>query len=137
MRTVPPDAHWDRHSSTSTGGCHGPSSNIRALGCHPDLGRQPDRHRADAPRLRARARPSVPGEAAMSTADDRMWTARLRARAARALPPDQILPDRQPAYVASWIYVFGVATLAALVVVLASGTILALEGPQWYHTSAE
>ena len=73
----------------------------------------------------------------MSTVDDRMWTARLRARAARALPPDQILPDRQPAYVASWIYVFGVATLAALVVVLASGTILALEGPQWYHTSTE
>ena len=25
-----------------------------------------------------------------------------------ALPPDKLLPDRQPAYVASWIYVFGV-----------------------------
>jgi hypothetical protein len=73
----------------------------------------------------------------MTTTDERMWTARLRKRAIDALPPDQILPDRQPAYVASWIYVFGVATLAALLIVLASGTVLALEGPQWYHGSPE
>ncbi len=73
----------------------------------------------------------------MSTADGRMWTARLRNRATGAFPPDQLLPDRQPAYVASWIYVFGVATLAALLIVLASGGILALEGPQWYHGSPE
>ena len=26
------------------------------------------------------------------------------------LPADQLLPDRQPAYMASWIYVFGVLT---------------------------
>jgi quinol-cytochrome oxidoreductase complex cytochrome b subunit len=51
------------------------------------------------------------------------------------LPPDQLLPDRQPAYVASWIYVFGALTLAALGVVVASGSVLALEGPQWYHGS--
>ena len=73
----------------------------------------------------------------MSTVEERMWTARLRERAVRTLPPDQLLPDRQPAYVASWIYVFGVASLAALLVVLASGTVLALEGPQWYHVSPE
>jgi quinol---cytochrome c reductase cytochrome b subunit, bacillus type len=73
----------------------------------------------------------------MTVQDERMWTARLRRRAVTALPPEQLLPDRQPAYVASWIYVFGVLTLAALVVVLVSGGILALEGPQWYHGSAE
>ncbi|MDT7549676.1 MAG: hypothetical protein QOE84_2070, partial [Actinomycetota bacterium] len=50
-------------------------------------------------------------------------------------PPEQLLPDRQPAYVTSWIYVFGVATLAAFLVVGASGTVLALEGPQWWHRS--
>jgi hypothetical protein len=50
-------------------------------------------------------------------ADAKMWTARLRRRVVQALPPDRLLPDRQPAYVASWIYVFGVATVAALVVV--------------------
>jgi len=73
----------------------------------------------------------------MSTTDERMWTARLRRRATDALPPEQLLPDRQPAYVGSWIYVFGVATLAALLIVLVSGAILALEGPQWYHGSPE
>ena len=73
----------------------------------------------------------------MSTTDERMWTARLRNRATRAFPPEQLLPDRQPAYVASWIYVFGVATLAALLIVLATGGILALEGPQWYHGSPD
>ena len=65
----------------------------------------------------------------------RMWTARIRNRAVSALPPEKLLPDRQPSYVASWIYVFGVATLAAFLVVLLSGTVLALKGPQWFHTS--
>jgi quinol-cytochrome oxidoreductase complex cytochrome b subunit len=73
----------------------------------------------------------------MTVSDERMWTGWLRRRAVAALPPDQLLPDRQPAYVASWIYVFGVLTLAALIVVLASGGILALEGPQWYHGSPQ
>jgi hypothetical protein len=68
--------------------------------------------------------------------DAGMWSARLRRRAVNAFPPEQLLPDRQPAYVASWIYVFGVATLAALVVVIGSGLILTLEGPQWYHVSS-
>ena len=72
---------------------------------------------------------------AVDPGDERMWTARLRRQAVRALPPEQLLPDRQPAYVASWIYVFGVATLSALFIVLASGVTLALLGPQWYHVS--
>jgi hypothetical protein len=74
---------------------------------------------------------------APATGTERMWTARLRGRAVAAFPPEQLLPDEQPAYVASWIYVFGVATLAALVMVLGSGIVLALLGPQWYHVSAE
>jgi ubiquinol-cytochrome c reductase cytochrome b subunit len=63
------------------------------------------------------------------------WSGRLRGRALRSFPPDELLPDRQPVYVQSWIYVFGVLTLAALVVVLVSGGILALKGPQWWHSS--
>ncbi len=70
-----------------------------------------------------------------SQGDERMWTARLRNRAVTAFPPERLLPDRQPAYVASWIYVFGVTTLAALVIVLASGALLVFGGPQWYHNS--
>src|SRR5580693_5679529 len=62
-----------------------------------------------------------------------MWTARLRRRALRILPPDKLLPDRQPAYVASWIYVFGVGSLAALAVAIVSGFGLALGGPDWWH----
>ncbi len=69
------------------------------------------------------------------TGDDRMWTARLRERAVGAFPPEQLLPDRQPVYVSSWIYVFGVLTIAALLVALASGGILALKGPVWWHGS--
>jgi quinol-cytochrome oxidoreductase complex cytochrome b subunit len=61
------------------------------------------------------------------------WTVRLRGRLVGALPPEKLLPDGQPAYVASWIYVFGVLTLTALVVIILSGSILALKGPGWWH----
>ena len=68
--------------------------------------------------------------------DADMWTARARNTALRHLPPDKLLPDRQPAYVSSWVYVFGVATLAALVLALISGTILSIGGSDWWHTSS-
>jgi hypothetical protein len=74
--------------------------------------------------------------AALEPADDDtagMWTARVRRRAVKALPPGKLLPDRQPAYVASWIYVFGVGSLAAFGVVIVSGFALALGGPDWWH----
>lgn len=64
------------------------------------------------------------------------WTRRLRRRTVEAFPPDRLLPDEQPAYVASWVYVFGVLTLASLVVVVASGIILSLKGPTWWHLSS-
>jgi hypothetical protein len=65
--------------------------------------------------------------------DATMWTARVRRRALALLPPGKLLPDRQPGYVASWAYVFGVASLAALGVAIASGFALALGGPDWWH----
>jgi ubiquinol-cytochrome c reductase cytochrome b subunit len=64
------------------------------------------------------------------------WAGRLRSRAVRSLPPERLLPDRQPVYVASWIYVFGVLTIAAFLVVLGSGVLLAVAGPQWWHRSS-
>src|SRR3954463_1547784 len=64
------------------------------------------------------------------------WTAALKDRMSRTLPADQVLPDRQPAYVASWIYVFGVLTLAGLFVVVGSGIVLAMGGAAWWHTSS-
>jgi hypothetical protein len=71
--------------------------------------------------------------AAASPGDADMWTAKARTTAARLLPPKKLLPDRQPAYVASWVYVFGVASLAALGIVIASGFALTLGGPDWWH----
>ncbi len=66
---------------------------------------------------------------------DRSWTVALRRRLAGALPPEKLLPGEQPAYVASWIYVFGVLTLSSLVTIIGSGTVLALKGPGWWHDS--
>jgi ubiquinol-cytochrome c reductase cytochrome b subunit len=63
----------------------------------------------------------------------RSWTARVREAGVAALPPERLLPDGQPTYVASWIYVFGVASIAALIVIVLSGSILALKGPAWWH----
>src|SRR5215475_14491066 len=67
--------------------------------------------------------------------DASMWTYRLRRWAMRLLPPGKLLPDRQPAYVASWIYTFGVATLVALGIAIVSGFALALGGTDWWHTN--
>jgi hypothetical protein len=76
----------------------------------------------------------VPGTDA-DDADRRMWTNRVRRRALALLPPQKLLPDRQPAYVASWVYVFGVASLAALFMAIVSGFAIALGGTDWWHTN--
>jgi len=100
----------------------------------------PGRHRTEPAVL---ADPSPDGEAPSATPakpavlseDDRMWTARVRRWAVRTLPPGKLLPDRQPAYVASWIYVFGVGALVAFIVAVASGVAIALGGVDWWHTN--
>jgi quinol-cytochrome oxidoreductase complex cytochrome b subunit len=67
--------------------------------------------------------------------DSHQLSAKLRGAAVAALPPERLMPDRQPAYVASWIYVFGVLTLSALGVVIVTGLVLAIFGPSWWHLS--
>jgi hypothetical protein len=64
-----------------------------------------------------------------------MWTAAVRRRATAALPPAKLLPDRQPAYVSSWVYVFGVGALAALAMAIVSGFTIAIGGTDWWHTN--
>ncbi len=77
-----------------------------------------------------------PRQRVPSDDDSGLWTAKLRSAWLRHLPPEKMLPDSQPAYVASWIYVFGVLTMVAFAVVIASGCVLALEGPIWWHESS-
>lgn len=64
------------------------------------------------------------------------WTGRTRRATLEKFKPADLLPEDQPAYVASWVYVFGVATIAALVMLIASGLVLTLNGPAWWHTSS-
>jgi quinol-cytochrome oxidoreductase complex cytochrome b subunit len=64
------------------------------------------------------------------------WTRAVQQRLARTLPIEQLLPDRQPYYVGSWVYVFGVTSIAALIWTILSGVILAFFGPQWWHTTS-
>ncbi len=76
--------------------------------------------------------------AGQTTAEDLergTWTGKVRDSTLKAFPPDRLLPDRQPVYVASWIYVFGALTIGAFIVVLLSGAVLAIEGPSWWHRS--
>src|SRR5947209_10890684 len=95
----------------------------------------PRAHGGEEPAAASDIAEPVPGAGA-APGDERMWTARARRRALTSLPPHKLLPDRQPAYVASWVYVFGVASLAAFGVVIVSGFAIALGGPDWWHTNS-
>jgi hypothetical protein len=79
--------------------------------------------------------PDPVADPGIAPGDERMWTARARRSALTSLPPHKLLPDRQPAYVASWVYVFGVASLAALGVAIVSGFAIAIGGTDWWHTN--
>ena len=76
--------------------------------------------------------PISPGSSATGTpaGRDKGWTAALRGRLDGRLPLEEVLPTRQPAFVGSWVYVFGVVTIAALVWVLVSGCVLAFMGSE-------
>ena len=46
--------------------------------------------------------------------DETGWTASVRRRVEKTLPITELLPTKQPAYIGSWVYIFGVVTIAAL-----------------------
>jgi quinol-cytochrome oxidoreductase complex cytochrome b subunit len=62
------------------------------------------------------------------------WTLALRKKLAKDLPSEHVLPDKQPSFVRSAVYLFGALTIAAFAVIIISGTVLAIFGPQWWHT---
>ncbi len=88
-------------------------------------------------RVSGGASPASAGGAAFQPPDSPSgsWTESLRTRIVHVVPEGEALPDRQPVYVSSWIYVFGVLTMAALAVVIATGGVLAVGGAAWWHTS--
>lgn len=67
---------------------------------------------------------------------DRTWTGAVRRLLERRLPLNHILPSRQPFFVGSWVYVFGVVAITGLIWVIGSGVVLAFFGPGWWHVSA-
>ena len=86
--------------------------------------------------MQTRPSPTVPaGTNGGPGGDDGSWTYKTRAWIDRTLPMDHLLPHRQPYYVGSWVYVFGVITIAALGWVVVSGVVLLFMGPQWWHSS--
>lgn len=90
--------------------------------------------RADGP-----SKDPLPGGGAHTSAtepDPGSWTVALRERLVHVVPSGQALPDRQPVYVASWVYAFGVLTLAAMAVIIVTGGILSLGGVAWWHGSS-
>jgi quinol-cytochrome oxidoreductase complex cytochrome b subunit len=64
------------------------------------------------------------------------WTKRAQEALRRELPYEDLLPSELPVYVHSYVYYFGVATLASFVMLVVSGIVLAAFGPQWWHVSA-
>jgi hypothetical protein len=64
------------------------------------------------------------------------WTRSVREWLSTRLPASHLLPDQQPTYMRSAVYLFGALTIASLVLVIGSGTILAIFGPQWWHLNA-
>lgn len=62
-------------------------------------------------------------------------TTTLQKKLSQSLPYEELLPDEQPAYVHSYVYLFGIATLASFVILIGTGVVLAAFGPQWWHFS--
>lgn len=62
-------------------------------------------------------------------------TGALQRKLSQGLPYEELLPEEQPAYVHSYVYLFGIATIASFILLMATGVVLAAFGPQWWHFS--
>jgi quinol-cytochrome oxidoreductase complex cytochrome b subunit len=70
---------------------------------------------------------------------NRWYTMNLTRRVQRLvtdnLPLEDALPTQMPVYVNSVVYLFGVTALSALAALIATGVVMSLFGPGWYHGS--
>lgn len=51
------------------------------------------------------------------------------------LKPEDVLPTRMPTYVNSVSYLLGASTLSALALLVLTGVVLSIFGPEWWHVS--
>ena len=63
------------------------------------------------------------------------WTRRVRRYLETEIPMEDLLPDELPAYVQSYVYLFGAMTVSGFLLLILSGIVLAAFGPQWWHIS--
>ena len=70
---------------------------------------------------------------------NRWYTMNLTRQAQRLvtdnLSLEDALPTQMPVYVNSIVYLFGVTVLSALAALIATGVVMSLFGPDWYHGS--
>ena len=62
-------------------------------------------------------------------------TKAIRDKIKKEVDIDEILPDKLPVYVSSFVYMFGIITLVSLIVIILSGFIMVSKGVLWYQTS--
>ncbi len=62
-------------------------------------------------------------------------TGKLRGYVKDKLALEDLLPTKLPVYLNSMAYLFGVFTLCSLALIIASGIVMAIFGPNWYHVS--
>ena len=63
-------------------------------------------------------------------------TQRLQGYVRDKLTLEDALPTKLPVYLNSMAYLFGVLTLCSLVMIIATGVVLAVFGPNWYHVNS-
>lgn len=64
------------------------------------------------------------------------WTRSLRNSLEKQIEMKHLLPDQLPKYVHSYVYLFGVLTLASFIWLIVTGTVLVFFGPDWWHQSS-
>ncbi|EQD35536.1 cytochrome b/b6 domain protein [mine drainage metagenome] len=64
------------------------------------------------------------------------WTRQIRSYLVREIPIEDLLPDQLPDFVRSYVYLFGVLTIASFLMLILSGIVLVMFGPEWWHISA-
>ena len=62
-------------------------------------------------------------------------TSAIRREAEASWPYERLMPSEEPIYVSRLFYLFGSTALMSFVALVASGLILAVAGPYWWHTS--